>query len=262
MRMNLSCIWNPRQIQSPMKISLGIFGRAFLNLIYPPLCLHCKATPESDSNLLCSNCLALLQLIDPSERCPHCFSASYSPEHHLCSECKRKPPILNGVGASFDYVGPAGSLVKKLKYSDQPYLAKGCAAYMAMQFLRLDWPLPDLIVPVPIAFTHLMTRGYNQSLLLSQELSLILDKPVQEVLVRKSGDFSQAGLTRKQRLKLEGTRFQLKSKLKTIESLEEKTILLVDDVMTTGSTMQKCAEAMMEGFPSKLYSLAVCRAIK
>lgn len=236
---------------------LRTISSSLMNLVYPPLCLHCGGSLQTEAPFLCSDCIALLELIDPKERCPLCFSANFNPEKMLCHECKRNPPVLNGIAAAFDYVGPAASLVKKFKYADQPYLATGCGAYLAMQFLSLDWPLPDVIIPVPIAMTHLMTRGYNQSLLLSQELSLIIERPVVEALVRKSGDYSQAGLSRKQRLKLEGSRIQFKQ-----VPLEEKTVLLIDDVMTTGSTMRKCAEALMEGYPAGIYGLAFCRAIK
>lgn len=241
-----------------MKRVLETICSSFLSLVYPPLCLHCKSGLHDASLLLCEDCLLLMELIEPKERCPYCFSPQYCPEQRFCVDCKRRPPILNGLGASFDYIGPAASLVKKLKYSDQTYLAKGCGAYLAAQFLRLDWPMPDVIIPVPIAFTHWLERGYNQSLLLSKQLGALLQSPVQEALVRKSGDFSQAGLSLEQRRKLEsGSIF-----LKPSQGLQDKCILLVDDVMTSGSTMRQCGEAILEEGPASIYGLCVCRAVK
>lgn len=238
--------------------ALRKFGKSSISLLYPPLCLHCREGLEDSSHLLCGTCLSLLELIDPKERCPRCFSPDFFPEKLLCSECIRSKPICDAIAAAFDYVGPAATLIQKLKYGDQSYLAKGCGGYLAAQFLRLGWPIPDVIVPVPISLAHWMERGFNQSLLLAQTLSGILNVPVQEALKRKSGDYSQAGLSRSQRVKLDGATVHLKK----AQQLQDKCVLLIDDVMTTGSTMRKCAEAMLEECPAHIYGLAVCRAIK
>jgi len=231
---------------------------AFLNLIYPPICLHCNSKLSDPSTLLCAQCLSLLELVDPQERCPLCFSVNYCTKKRRCDECYKRHPILNGLAASFDYLGPAATLVKKLKYSNQTYLAEGCGAYLAAQFLSLEWPMPDLIVPVPIAFTHLFERGFNQSLLLAENLAKILQCPVVQPLKRTSGDYSQAGLNKMQRLKLEGSTIYLKKK----QVLQDKRILLIDDVTTTGSTLRKCAEALLEGYPTSVHALCVCKALE
>lgn len=232
-------------------------GKAFVNLVYPPLCLSCKESVSDDARFLCENCLSQLQLIDPAERCAFCFSAQYSPEKHLCEECARTPPLLNRMAAAFDYIGPSACLVKKLKYSQQAYLAKGLGAYLAAQFLQLEWPMPDVIIPVPIVLPHRIERGFNQSALLAYGLSDMIQSPVQEALVRKSGDYSQAGLSRKQRMQLDGALFCLKKK----QNLQDKCILLIDDVITTGSTLRKCAEILLEECPASIYGLAVCRTL-
>jgi competence protein ComFC len=181
----------------------------------------------------------------------------YSPETRCCPRCREKP-FLGHFAAAFDYVGPAATLVKKLKYSNQPYLAQGIAAYLVAQFLELHWPMPDLIIPVPLTFTHWINRGYNQSQLLAEEVAKILNRPIQAAIIRESGDFSQAGLSRQQRLALTGESFRLRKH----QNLSDKTLLLIDDVMTTGSTLNKCAEALVEQCPTAIYGLTVCRAIK
>src|SRR5436305_13530413 len=91
-------------------------SQGFIHLIYPPLCLCCKATLSCDSNLFCISCLQLLELINPDERCPCCFSADFCPERRVCSFCNKFPPLLDGIAAAFDYVGPAACLIRKLKY--------------------------------------------------------------------------------------------------------------------------------------------------
>jgi competence protein ComFC len=241
-----------------MKTVIQKLGRSFVNLLYPPLCLHCRICLQNDAHTLCAACLELLELIDPQERCPLCFSSEHTLKGKPCFPCQRKLPILSGAAAAFDYVGPPATLIRKLKYGDQSYLAKGCGAYMAAQFLQLDWPIPDIIIPVPITFVHWMERGYNQSLLLAESFSEIIKRPIQEALVRKSGDYSQAGLSRKQRINLSGASFTLKSG----QNLQDKCILIIDDVMTSGSTMRKCAEALLDECPAHIYGMALCKAIK
>lgn len=230
---------------------------AFLHLIFPPQCAHCRTSLSDSSLILCQQCLELLELIDPSDRCPYCFSQDYRPSHKICGNCQKCPPILNGLASAFDYFGPAASLVKKIKYQNQPHLAAGCGAYLAAQYLALEWPLPDVIVPVPIAFTHLIERGFNQSQLMAESLSKILQKPVKEVLMRKSGDYSQAGLRLSQRVKLDGSSILLKKN----QCLSDQNILLIDDVLTTGSTMRRCAEALIASCPACIYGLTFCRVV-
>lgn len=235
---------------------LQLFKEACLNLIYPPLCLHCSSTPKNTQNPLCEDCLEHLILLETKERCPICFENNFLLKggHCYCADRRNFHGLFDGVSIVFEYLGPAASLVQQMKYSNKSYLAKGCGAYLAAQFLQMDWPMPDCIIPVPISWTHLIGRGYNQSLLLAEELGSILHRPVIKALKRRGGDYSQAGLSRKQRLRLNRASFFLNKLI----NLETKNILLIDDVLTTGSTLRRCAEALAEGFPQKIYSLVLC----
>jgi ComF family protein len=158
------------------------------------------------------------------------------------------------MGATFDYKGPIVTLIKKLKYGNQPYLSKGIASFMGAQFVNLNWPLPDIIIPVPQSLSRIFTRGYNQAELLSETLSEILQCPVQKALLRLSGDYTQAALSKEQRTNLTGNSIRLKKK----QMLQDKVILLIDDVMTTGSTLKRCAEALLEDCPNSIYALTAC----
>ena len=232
--------------------------KSFLNLIYPPLCLHCRNVLAENAPIFCANCLSELELINPQERCPFCFSSDYTKGYPCCSTCYHKKPFLNRIASSFDYFGPASTLVRQMKYGQKPYLAKGAGAFLAAQFLQLGWPQPDCIVPVPIPFTRWIERGYNQSQLLAKTLSQILSCPMQDILTRGSGVPSQAGLNLEQRQLLQANVFQLKKK----HMLHDKCVLIVDDVLTTGSTLKRCAEAISEDCPKSIYGLTLCGAIK
>lgn len=209
--------------------------------------------------LLCDECQKLLELLDPKDRCPLCFSEQESQQRKICFRCSKKQTYLDGAAAAFDYAGPAACLVKKMKYSNQPFLAKGLSAYLAAQLIQMEWPLPDLIVPAPTTFTHWIQRGYNQSLLLAEELGSLIERPVADIIYRAIGDYSQAGLSKAQRLSLHSQHFSLK-KNRNI-ALLDKRVLLIDDVMTTGTTLGHCASVLMQESPAKIFALTICKSI-
>jgi ComF family protein len=117
--------------------------------------------------------------------------------------------------------------------------------------------MPDAIVPVPLSFIHRMNRGYNQSALLAQFFANFVQCPVHDILKRKSGDFSQAQLNRSHRLLLDKEKFSCDPKFNALN----KIVLLIDDVMTTGSTLNRCAETIQSLYPQKLYALVICKAV-
>lgn len=173
----------------------------------------------------------------------------------LCQSCLDFPSHYDKIGAVFDYHGPAASLIRCFKKGNQPYLAKGIGAFLAAQWIKLKWPFPDAIVPVPLCFTRWFERGYNQSQLLAEEMAVYLNCPVWEVLKRESGDFSQDSLSFEQRKYLNGHSFGLKSQF----DLEGKTLLVIDDVIITGSTLQSVGKLLNTKKTGPLYALAFCR---
>jgi ComF family protein len=166
------------------------------------------------------------------------------------------PSSFYRTGAAFAYEGPAASLAKGLKYRNQPYLAKGMAAYLVIQWGRLQWPLPDAIIPIPLSFSRWIERGYNQSQLLAHEMGELLQCPVVSPLKKKSGTFTQAALPLEHRKLLTAQQFTCTS---SSLPLENKTLLLLDDVATTGATLHACAEVLQQKGANKLYALTFCR---
>lgn len=233
-------------------------GVSFLDLMYPPLCLHCDTRLEPKCHIFCRSCLLLLEQIDPTLRCPLCFSSDFDPEMQKhCLQCQTTPRSIKRIASVFDYEGPPATLVKQLKYGGQSYLAQGGGAYLAARFLSCDWPMPDFIIPMPMSKLRRLDRGYNQSELLAESFAKLLGSPVSKVLKRRSGDFSQAGLDHQQRINLKSDSFIVVDG----NRLHEKKILLIDDVMTTGSSLNCCAEALSPYFPESIYALTLCRTL-
>jgi ComF family protein len=234
------------------------FWQSFLALVYPPQCLQCRGQIRQPEVLFCESCSSLLEILESQGRCNGCFSARTNLVSGLCTLCEHRPLYFSSVAAAYDYVGPAARLVKCLKYANMPFLAKGAAASMVTQMSLLDWPLPDLIVPVPIAWNHWLERGYNQSYLIAKAMGKLLSVPVYDQLTRKSGDYSQAGLSLEQRLQLSGSRINKKKGA----IFRSKNILLVDDVITTGSTLFSCAEVLKASGSKSLRAITLCQAIR
>lgn len=221
---------------------------SLLDLLYPPLCLHCRELTRGEP--LCTCCVEQLELVDPMERCRLCFDAGINPQQRICRSCLSLEPLFDEFSAAFEYAGPVSTLLSAFKQSGKFWLAEGLAGYMAAQFLRLDWPLPDLIVPVPLAWDRSLARGYNQSALLSEVLGGILNVSVKSPLRRRWGSVSQSSLSGEARLQMDPKSFFLKG------SVYDKTILLIDDFRITGTTLRCAAEALLEGCPAKLYALS------
>jgi ComF family protein len=204
-----------------------------------------------DQGAFCKGCHAFFELIDPFSRCPYCFSENEG--KRPCLDCIQKKKWQIKMASSLDYLGPVSTLIKKLKYGYMPYLAKLGAAFMLLQLERLKWPLPDIIVPVP---SRHWFYGTNHAYLLGSFLAHSIKRPCINLIKRKAGDLSQARLSKRQREELPQKSFRLKKNAK----IEDQIILLVDDVITTGTTIRHCAEALADGFPAKLYALSLARS--
>ena len=196
--------------------------------------------------------------IDPIERCPYCFTHDFNREvEKCCKNCLKKRRSTDKIASVFDYEGPAATLIKSLKYGGQDYLAKGAGAFLAAQYLTLGWPMPDAVIPMPIALLRRWERGYNQSYLLAESFASLLNIPVKDILIRKSGHFSQAGLSYEQRIQLSSDAFDIRKGA----DIMNQNVVIIDDVMTTGTSIECCAEALQSLFPKAIYGLTVCRAI-
>jgi len=232
-----------------MQTFLQSFKNSWLGLLFPQICLHCqKALPEQET-LLCATCFAKLQFLDPTSRCQGCFAPSEEP---LCADCSP-----NTFSAScFAYEEVAKSLIIAYKFGGRPDLAKGLASFMLLQFVRLSWPLPDLITFIPQSFLRSKLRGYNQSELLANELGHLLGRPVVALLKKPHFTISQTQLEVLERQGLAHDTFILhKAPL-----LENQELLLIDDVFTTGATIDLAAKVLLKAEAKKVYALTFARA--
>jgi competence protein ComFC len=176
------------------------------------------------------------------------FSSEYST---ACGQCLKKPPPFSKVIEYGLYEGVLAEAINQIKFHGLKRLSKPLGRLM----LSLDFPEVNGIVPVPLTIKGLRARGFNQSLLIARFLSKEMRIPLLiDVLFKKKETHPQIGLSAKERL------LNLKNAFETKGNIENLSILLVDDVMTTGATVTECSKALMKAGAREVFVLVLARA--
>lgn len=227
---------------------LSRFGRLAVDLVFPPRCALCgRGGP-----FLCDECASALPRALPP-RCPQCWRPIAAGEP--CLDCSERASPLDAVRSTFLYQGPARNLVHALKYDGQTALAQPMTALMEAQ-LREQGSGIDLVVPVPLFGRRRRSRGYNQSALLAAEIGKLLTVPLAEhALVRLRNTPPQARVT---------SAMERHSNVKDAFACRDarvagRSVLLVDDVTTTGATLEACAAPLKEAGASCVRAVTFAR---
>lgn len=176
----------------------------------------------------------LNQLIRPDEVCPRCCEPSVDAQ--MCGTCITKPPSFDRTQVGYYFAEPISQLIYDLKYHQQSANARLLAEVVADSF---DTTNIEALIPVPIHPLRRRKRGYNQAELIAQSLGKLLDIPVLSLDLKRVKDTpSQTHLTAKQRHQNLTKAFQMER----ADSAKLTRIALIDDVITTGATMQALAK--------------------
>lgn len=225
-----------------------------LDLIYPPKCIICDNIIEFGSkNFLCSDCDDLFEAID-SQRCKKCSRPiNYG---NFCSICNTKKFLFNKNYSLFLYDELISDLIHRFKFKNHPAIGKGLGKIMAD---RINFDLPekmDYIIPVPIHKIRRRARGFNQAEILAREISKKLNLPVRNnILKRVKNTKPQWHLNSHERENNLLGAFISKD-------VSGKNIILIDDIFTTGSTINKCAEVLMNAGAKCIVSLTLSITVK
>jgi ComF family protein len=222
-------------------------GRVFARLLAQD-CLLCGADSEED--ILCRACAADLPRLNAFV-CPRC--ALPTPHGETCGRCLSKAPSFDAALAAFRYDFPLDKLVQSFKYGHR--LALG--AYFGRQLAALAGTLDaDLIIPLPLHPERLRQRGFNQALELARPISKACRLPIATSSCRRTRNtLPQADLAWRERVGNMRHAF-----LCTVD-LSEKKIILVDDVMTTGASLDECARTLKLHGAAQITVLVVARAL-
>ena len=219
---------------------------SFLDLLFPPRCAGCGRS----GSWLCPACISEIEFIEP----PLCSRCGLPSVESPCLSCRIDPLAIDGIRGVGYLRGPLKRAVYQFKYRQKRKLALPLADLM--HHYLSENPLPaELIVPVPLHLDRLRERGYNQAALLARGLSERSGLPIEEEsLVRIKETAPQVALKADERRKNVRGAFRGQD-----ENLRDRQVLLIDDVCTTGATLEACAEALHEKGARSVWALVLAR---
>lgn len=238
--------------------------RFLINFLYPPHCAGCdRRLPVSEARRLCASCLASVERL-PDPLCAVCgMPIVFSSASGWCGRCAESPPHFSRARAIARYRAGSDedaqmlpSLIRRHKYGLDQSLARALAEC-------LD-PLPfapgehDLIMPVPLHYARLRWRGFNQAALLGSVIARRLGRPLNSnTLLRVRETTPQTGQNMRERRRNMRNAFTVRRPA----TVANRTILLIDDVITTGSTADECARTLLAAGARKVEVLTLARAL-
>lgn len=223
-----------------------------LDFVYPRniFCILCeKPIDKSQSYSICELCKNQIQWINTHEceKCGKPMDSLYIASQ--CPDCILVPHSFTKAFSCVVYDDVIKGLVYKLKYKGQRYLSYHMAEIMVDKLFKQDLPAIDVIVPVPLHSQKLRQREFNQAYLLAKHIGKKTGWPVEEQhLVRVKDTQSQNKLSKEERKQNMKNAFKLDSG----KQLKGKNILLVDDIYTTGSTLDACSKELQKSEPQSI----------
>jgi ComF family protein len=238
-----------RIISTALKIK-----QAILDIVMPPRCISCGVMVNEHGGI-CPECWKDTKFIG-THQCKICglpFEFDMGKDA-LCKYCTSEKPKFSKVRSVCEYDGVARKIAVKFKFRDHTHLAKPLAKLMINAAPELVVKA-DIITPVPLHFRRRISRKYNQAGLLALNIAKISGIKYQPLLMQRTrATKRQTSLNRQQRQENVENAFTC-----SVADLKGKTILLIDDVMTTGSTLNECAKALKAQGAQRVYGLVFAR---
>ena len=240
-----------------MKINFKNIFNLISKEFYPSgyKCLICRE--ELNSNTLysfCDDCISKLPF-NIGKICVKC-GEPIGGMGEYCIHCKNVKPHFKKNVSVFLYKHPIDSLIRKFKFDNQKYLGDTLGNFIASEVVKMGVNF-DVVIPAPMYHTRKKKRGYNQAELLCNPLKEKLGLNVDcEVLEKVRDTLNQAKLTRSERIENLENAFRVLNKSK----VKGKTILIVDDVFTTGTTMNECSKTLLDAGAKEVYTITLAHA--
>lgn len=235
---------------SRVQRKLQALTAALVDLVFPPACVYCRRLGSH----FCRPCQETAQFLGDAI-CVRCGTPAAM--RCTCAACRLSPPDpLCGIRGSVHYRGPIVFAIHAFKYRGMVELAAPLAGYL-IAYLAAHPLSVDYLVPVPLHEERLAFRGYNQSELLAASLGKAMSLPLRtDLIVRTRHTQPQVQLrARQRRTNMHGAFAPLQA-----HPLSGETVLLIDDVSTTGSTLNACAAALHDAGAGDIWALTVARA--
>lgn len=231
------------------------------DIIFPPQCPACAELIPPGNRIFCSTCRGKISFITGS-LCPVCgIPFPDSPAgSHICGNCLTNTPCYTQARGVAVFETVIMDTIHKFKYGRNISVGNTLGSFMAdFSFPDFDFSEYSLLVPVPLHIKKLRERGFNQSLLLAKKIGEKYKLPVNfSLLKRCKFTLTQTGLNKAEREKNIKGAFEIADKKK----VAGKDIILIDDVYTTGATINECARVLLKAGAQKVAVLTLARVIQ
>lgn len=233
---------------------LKILGESIARMVYPDVCPLCGKAIDGENEYVCQECTVKLITIN-KPTCLKCGKALDSDEADCCTDCSTmQRHYIKGFPA-LGYNADMAKCLSDFKYHNMRCYGRFLADVIVKQCGKdILLVAPEVIVPVPVHKSKLKDRGYNQALVLAQELGRRLKIPVDdELIARDAKTTAQKGLNNQQREENLKRAFISSGKI-----VEYKRALIVDDIYTTGATIEACTGVLQGMGIKEIYYTSVC----
>lgn len=226
-------------------------------MVYPKRCVVCGDIVTNKKNKVCSKCYkALPWIVEPT--CKRCGKPVEGDEIEFCYDCSRRQLYYEYGFSLWKYSSNMRQSIAYFKYHNRKEYGKFYGEEFVRVFgnelLRLE---PDALIPVPIHWTRYIQRGYNQTEVIAKEIGKRLDIPVvDDLLVRRRKTVAQKKLDDKERAVNLRQAFSISRKWQVGSDLRK--VVIVDDIYTTGNTINMCAKVLKEYGIEKVYFGVLC----
>lgn len=221
-----------------------------IDWIFPPRCAGCGQLGQR----WCPECQTNIQPIK-QPFCKKC-GEPVSQNNYVHSRCSRDLECIEFIRSYGYYKSPLLEAIHKLKYQNDIGIAESLAAYLVEIYKNIQFET-DIVIPVPLNKQKLLQRGYNQAKLIARPFALAINRPlISNALYRTSDTRTQVGLSRNERIVNVQDAFIVKKDI-----IQGKRIILVDDVSTTGATLEACAKALNKAGATAIVGLTLAKAV-
>ncbi len=227
--------------------------RSIQNFLFPARCRLCLA-PGADHLELCPGCILDLPRIRFA--CLRCGRPTPLEDTPLCGNCLAEPPAYDRCLALFAYDYPVDYLIHQIKYGEDLALARSLGRLLLAKVKEHPEPLPHRLVPVPLHRKRLAERGYNQALELARPFGNHGFNLDSGCCIRSRATAEQAGLPAAQRSK------NVKNAFEATKQVPGEHIALIDDVLTTGSTLSELAKTLKQAGAFRVDVWVVARTLQ
>jgi len=240
-----------------LKTRLSCYLKLILEVFFPSHCISCQNIIRRNS-LFCHDCFIKLQFItEPKCKiCSYPFEIEIPDMSSLCGKCLIKKPSFDKLVTIFSYNHIIRKAITSLKYHDQTFLSKKLAILLKEK-AKNEIDNCDIIAAIPLHLNRLRKRKFNQASIIAKNLSK--NKFIPDLIWRVKDTTPQVSLRKKQRKSNLKRAFLVNKKYRTF--LKNKKILLIDDVITTGATIENCARELKRRDVKEVVVLTIAKTI-